>query len=326
MAHFFFQVQIRAQISISSIRTEDIGTVIEVKGQIIKAHGKIFKLQETDIIGKLPQTLTCSIDNDDSIKLKLAYVKGVLETKDDASKSFKTFELRHCSIRYIETKTWFTEENLKDIEQPTALLLIQFLNSYAYHEGFKLTRKKSLNSTQITLRCNFHDKYGKNPNLNSKCDFFISISLSQNLWHVTKSYLHHTHFTDNFSLMHLTLNDEIKQLIKNMYSTNVSLSQICYIIKKQYNIEIAPKQVKNICNCKQTQEKILETDLLKNYLEENNGKCFFLEREDETHVIHRRACASFSLQELENLKNYGDMIATMLCLTMLKQNRNIMFR
>ena len=84
--------------------------------------------------------------------------------------------------------------------------------------------------------------------------------------------------------------------------------------------------MKNICNCKQTQEKILETDLLKNYLEENNGKCFFLEREDETHVIHRRACASFSLQELENLKNYGDMIATMLCLTMLKQNRNIMFR
>ena len=126
--------------------------------------------------------------------------------------------------------------------------------------------------------------------------------------------------------MHLTLNDEIKQLFKNMSSTNASLSQICYIIKKQYNIEIAPKQVKNICNCKQTQEKILETDLLKNYLEENNGKCFFLEREDETHVIHRRACASFSLQELENLKNYGDMIATMLCLTMLKQNRNIMFR
>ena len=83
--------------------------------------------------------------------MKLAYVKGVFETKDDASKSFKTFELRHCSIRYIETKTWFTEENLKDIEQPTALLLIQFLNSYAYHERFKLTRKKSLNSTQITL-------------------------------------------------------------------------------------------------------------------------------------------------------------------------------
>ena len=76
--------------------------------------------------------------------------------------------------------------------------------------------KKSLDSTQTTIRCNFHDKYAKNPNLNSKCEFFISISLSQNSWHVTKSNLHHIHFTDNFCFMHLTLNNEIKQLIKNM--------------------------------------------------------------------------------------------------------------
>ena len=242
------------QVSISSIRTENIDTVIEVKGQIIRVHGKMFKLQETDLIGILPKTLTCSIDNEDRIEMKLAYVRGVLEINDN-SLFIKTFQLRHFTIRYIDSTTWFTEENLKHLKQPTAFLLIQLLNSNAFQEGFKLTRKKSLNSTQITLRCNFHDKYGKNPNLNQKCEFFISISLCENSWHVTNSHLHYTHFTDNFSLMHLTLNNKIKHLIKNMYSTNVSLSQICYIIKKQYNIEIAPKQVKNICNCKQTQNK-----------------------------------------------------------------------
>ena len=161
-------------VALASIRPEDIGTLVQVRGEICRVHCYGFKLQEPAIrAGNLPNYIECLYDNEDAELGCFANVTGRIHIWKPTG-NIERVAISVSQIEYISRDeamnptglvvrdTFFTEENMRGISGYTSPEeLFQFLDSKAHLEGFHLTHKKSFKENYIALRCHQHGRYGK---------------------------------------------------------------------------------------------------------------------------------------------------------------------
>lgn len=195
--------------------------------------------------------------------------------------------------------------------------LFGFLQQQANKEGFQIVKPCGLSSNDhAALRCNLHSK-NKNPNLNTNCPFICNIQRVKNpkggfRWHVSSIINIHNHLLHPLNFVHSILSEKKKSLIRSLYSSGVNYGIISNFIKLRYNIDISRNQIRSLCAAskrERTLEKIAETEELKEFMYSIDGVVRFDQYRDKYGYMHRKAVATFTRQELENLRDFGDFIA-----------------
>ena len=299
------------------------GQTVKVKGFIKLLRSEImFAFIDSSIYNKEHKEITCVCESTRDIQLTTAIVEGEYLSNDHQDNNFYLppyFQVK--SIQYINDQeniditnefreTFFTNENLENLKFETSKELIKNLNEHAQREGFQLTHKKSLSSKSITLLCDQHSKYKKKHELNTGCDFKISICFSKSLggYHVTSINNVHNHYLCPQLFTHKLLDVKIIEQIKSMLCASVSLWQIADVIQALFKVNLSIEQLRVIC--KKFRKKIIktETDDLFEYMKTTNGKAIIYQTKRKN-IIRRQAIATFTQDELENLATYGDFIA-----------------
>ena len=150
--------------------------------------------------------------------------------------------------------------------------------------------------------------------LNSNCEFSINISQIKKgnnyCWHITHLNNKHNHLTNSFSFVHKYLTEETKDLIITLTQTGVSNTQIAMIIEKQCQIKLTREQISSVAKAEKRsriKDKISESEELRNYMNQIGGISHILVYKSND-IVKRKGIATFTMEELQNLQNYGEFI------------------
>ena len=243
----------------------------------------------------------------------------IQQVDEDDVKIYGVSSHYHPIKRNANPNSYFNEENLSDLKMSTPQELITFLKQKAFAEGFELVRKESITKAYITLRCKFHSKYGKKMEINTNCNFYVSISRihdPQNyknfIWHIASFCNSHNHKSTPFHFADHLLSDEQVKLIHSLYISGVNYGVISNVMKNNYKIDISREHIRHVCLQKKNeriQQRLTETEELENYMISTDGIARFDEYLGEDGLIHRKAVATFTKEEIYNLEKFGDFIA-----------------
>ena len=213
--------------------------------------------------------------------------------------------------------TFFTEENLK-METDTSDELISTLKAHANEEGFNLVIAKK-ESTRASLLCYMHCKRQKTIELNTDCKFFINLTkikkngiIPRFVWHVSTFSLDHNHTNDPFTFIHKTLSPGEKKLIISMLQNGVGSTQIAKIFLDSTHKFLSSAQISLIGKTERRnlREDVAQSEELKEYMKSNNGIFYYPPSNRITEKIEERTMmATFTQQEFDNLKKYGDFVS-----------------
>lgn len=249
---------------------------MEIRGQIIDTGPDGFQLREVNELQSETSIIGCKYDNEVE-ESKYALVKGRMRAELTGPGSvFAYFEVE--SIGYIteldaqsETtckQTYFVDDNLNQLQFKDAKEFFNFLKNKAFLEGFKLTHKKSLKEKSITFRCDKHSLYGKSQQLNCNCQFKICIVKSNltGFYHVSSFFNQHSHFTNPSIYAHLTLSQDIQDLILNMFHSNILSSQILTFLRNAHGINLSSQQLQILSRHFKPQVEASETQEVIEYM------------------------------------------------------------
>lgn len=120
--------------------------------------------------------------------------------------------------------------------------------------------------------------------------------------------MEHNHPINPISFVHCIINDDTKNVIKNMSKANINSTKISEFLFYDKNINITATQVSSITAPKIQKEQNLETDLLINKMENEKGSYFVFPPEEIGKTNYRRGVATFTQEEKKNLQNFGDFV------------------
>lgn len=115
-------------------------------------------------------------------------------------------------------------------------------------------------------------------NKNSPCNFRINLqshnfNKSTQYYQIIKStYLKHTHELSALKCAHLSIDNETKQIIKNMSKVNIDSIKISGFLYQQKALRITTKQVSYLINQDKGKQNEAETEQLISKMESEN--CF----------------------------------------------------
>lgn len=120
--------------------------------------------------------------------------------------------------------------------------------------------------------------------------------------------MQHNHPINPISFVHCIINDDTKNVIKNMSKANINSTKISEFLFYDKSINITATQVSSITAPKIQKEQNLETDLLINKMENEKGSYFVFPPEEIGKTNYRRGVATFTQEEMKNLQNFGDFV------------------
>ena len=318
-------------IPIPRVSAEHLDKTIETRGLVRWYQNNHLLLQEKskslDSLGGIPMSIHVAYDGEITPGF---YIKVIGEVKIKKSRGTATSQLMiqaaDLSIisedeadlsRNLMTETFFTTGSLEDVKADTAKDLIAKLKAHANEEGFDLVQAGSANGPKVKLRCYLHSKKGKNPELNTDCEFFINIRKGYDddhklVWRVTCSYLFHNHSKDPFVFIHKLINQDVKNLIFILMRNGVDNQKIARILQDNYHKHISSAQIAQICKAEKKikrMQRIAETEELRLYMEATNGCYLYDESHDTPGIIKRKVVATFNQEEMENLRLFGDFVS-----------------
>jgi hypothetical protein len=127
--------------------------------------------------------------------------------------------------------------------------------------------------------------------------------------HVTSFNTEHSHQLNPFVFAHRFLDLATKSTILAMSQTGCPPGRIAIWIRKHKGITLSTQQVRNLVYFRDAERnQHIETVELENYMSSINGKSFVMEDEREEKTV-RTAIATFTQGELENLAEFGDLVA-----------------
>lgn len=147
--------------------------------------------------------------------------------------------------------------------------------------------------------------------------------------------MQHNHPINPISFVHCIINDDTKNVIKNMSKANINSTKISEFLFYDKNINITATQVSSITAPKIQKEQNLETDLLINKMENEKGSYFVFPPEEIGKTNYRRGVATFTQEEMKNLHNFGDFVCidptyrglknnwTMISISLIGRNREL---
>ena len=209
-------------LQIPQVMSGYIDKLIETRGLVVLSKVGLIKLQEKSSVinktGTLPLSILVEVSKETVVNVG-DYVKiiGVPQIKKSKGSSAAQIIIQCQEIVIIsddeadlsksqEANSFFVPENLKEIIADSAIDLIQKLKTKANEEGFKLVQVNSSKGNKVKLRCYFHTKKGKDPLLNTGCNFYINMREGHNdsrvIWRVTSFELCHNHINDPFVYLH----------------------------------------------------------------------------------------------------------------------------
>ena len=176
-----------------------------------------------------------------------------------------------------KTNTFFVNENLSSLLFSTAKEMLNYLNTQAKREGFELTHKKALSSHSLTLLYHQHSHYKKSQQLNSGCEFRVSICFSKKLngYHVTSFHNIHNHDLVPKIFIHKILDPKEIEYIKTLVKASVEIWKIICIIEMTFNVTLSIQRMRYICKGLMKRIKNYETNDLYKYMKDINGKTLF---------------------------------------------------
>ena len=216
--------------------------------------------------------------------------------------------------------TFFTDRQLKDMKADDYSDLLKAFRMHANDEGFELVCLNSASDGKLRLRCHLHSLKGKNPLLNTACPFFINIRRNKDsitkkfFWKVATTSLQHNHQKDPFVYIHKVLNVDLKKIIVSMVNNGVDTQLVAKIVHENYNHFISSQQISDICRkdkkiklC----QRIAESEELRLYMESTNGHFLYDDKDldKKENVVRRKVFATFTQEEYNNLKEYGDFVS-----------------
>lgn len=182
-----------------------VGDIVQVKG---------FVRYVADVIGIYATEIT-KIKPEDALKRgtllepKPVYNEDSVENIDENSDEDNQ-----------DKEPFFVEDNLNNLKFGSQTEFIAFLKKKAYDAGFQFSTTRGTKRTSyVKLLCHQHSEHGKNPNLNTGCKFYVSISQILNshgvdlVWHVSSFNLEHNHDLKLERYITNKLTEQQKQLI-----------------------------------------------------------------------------------------------------------------
>lgn len=253
-------------MAISALRCDHLGKIVVIRGIVsrVSAQPGHIVLQECNNgDGFLPRSMDCFLQEDGLVQhgefvevtgkfwYRVAgnrHITRLVCIEQGTPRGITREEAQMNTV--LRESSWFRPENFEGLEFGSAQEMIDYLTENAMKEGFTLTRKHSTNEPRITLRCHQHNFYGKRKELNEDCQFKVTIRRSSpsNTYHITSYHLTHSHFLDPAIYAHLTLPDEVKELIKTMHETHIQMPKIISVVKKRTGIPITSHQVRSLCS------------------------------------------------------------------------------
>lgn len=302
------------------------GKLISAYGVIIHIHNDHFILQDYTTFEEQTNlnTIECKIDDISHLKIG-SYVKvtGILHSEDIFTYFIQSSEIQFVTKEETDNALneiklgFFDYDYLHNFEKDSAQAMHDFLQEHAYLSGFKLAITHSLNQASSKLRCYMHGKNGKNPDLNSDCPFFINITKFKagelDKWHVTNVLNVHNHKLNPDFFAHKLLTKEQKEYVNLLHSQFIPPNKIAVLLLKKYNIKLSREQISYVSAVEYDKiagKKTAETEDLEKYMQLINGKSYtFPPENDKSAVKIRQGIATFTKNELDSLKNFGDFIS-----------------
>lgn len=278
-----------------------------------------FNVQETpgntNLCG-IPRTLFCKYSG----KIKLAAgdlirFRGIINVVENHKQLYTLMCLiDEESLEFVDlqqervthSKSFFTSDTLKQLQNREFLLFFDFLNEKAAKEGFLLKRMNGfIGHSSVKVQCN-HSQCCFNFNISIKGsgkDCVCSIPLQKNY------ELKHNHQLNTTIYTHKALPAPVKEeILLYRRAGRLSFSKIAILISAKHGLRLATQQIKQILENEDIDDFKTESEELIEFMETIHGKCFI--RENISNGVNlRTAVATFTQKELRNLKLYGDVIA-----------------
>ena len=197
---------------------------------------------------------------------------------------------------------FFSKENLSSLECSTGKEIVGMIKRKAFAEGFSLYSTQSRSASFMSLKCS-----------NKNCNFFINIQAhnytqADQYYCITDSMnLIHNHKLSPISFVHKTVDKTTKNLINGMSKVHIDNTKIAEYLNREKNIQITTQQVSYLVD-KNKDKKVPETDELIQKMINEKGMYKLYPPDEDNKINYRKAIATFTVNELNNLKNYGDMI------------------
>lgn len=177
--------------------------------------------------------------------------------------------------------------------------------------GFKLVSEHSKKAEFISLRC---DRY-RSRGLDKKCEFRICLQAHkyktvEQYYTISKRFLEHSHKLDPLIFAHLLVDKKTKEYMKILHNVNVNNQHIAAFLEIISGIELSSRQISSIVNSQKMDSNMkAESEILKENVISNGGQVFCLDIKTDPNNIFRLAIATFTKDELINLRNFGDFIS-----------------
>lgn len=206
----------------------------------------------------------------------------------------------------------FAEDQLDVLTRPSPEVLCLYLQNEANRLGFALRCKQKKNRDWNKLVCSHRDS--EDDGTPKKCTFYVCISLIDRSApsaraHVTGRYLIHSHAIDPILFAHRFLNEDIKFIMRAISDNGVPPGQIAIWLRRNKGISLSTQQVRNLVyGHGSAQYHNSESVELEEYMKSIDGICYVKE-EMRDGIPIRTAVATFTMDEMRNLTDFGDVIA-----------------
>lgn len=318
-------------LQIPQVMSGYIDKLIETRGLVVLFRAGLIKLQEKSSVinktGTLPLSILVEVSKETVVQVG-DYVKviGVPQIKKKKGSSAAQIIIQcqeiviisddEADISINQANSFFVPENLKEIIADSAIDLIQKLKTKATEEGFKLVQVNSSKDNKVKLRCYLHTKKGKDPLLNTGCNFYINIREGHNeshvIWRVTSFELCHNHINDPFVYLHKLVSPNTRKLIFTLMKNGVDSQVISKILGETIGQMLSSAQIAEVCRGEKKIKRLLrvaESEELRNHMLATNGHFLYDDSEDTEDIIKRKVFATFTSEELENLRLFGDFVS-----------------
>lgn len=211
--------------------------------------------------------------------------------------------------------SFFELSNFTNLKFKKSFDFIKFLQQKVFSEGFKLSCLHSNKASYIYLRCSQYSNKICEP-----CKFEINLQAynykeKNQFYKITKKInLSHNHPLNKISFVHNLLREEAKRTMINMKKANISSDKIAEYLYHEKSIKITAQQVSSITNNK-SKDLLLETDELINKMIDEKSHYEVYNDDADNNCTYRRAIATFTQKELDNLHDFGDFICIDLTFT-----------
>jgi hypothetical protein len=209
----------------------------------------------------------------------------------------------------------FTPDQLHHILTDSPEELCNLLQKEANKCGFALACADSKFRHWNTLECTYATK-NENGTI-TKCPFFVKICARSiasgrpgagHFVHVTHYELTHSHDLNPLLFMHKILNAETLQILHEMAQFGVRPRELASYLRTKKGITLSTMQIRNLLySTAPYTATVCESIEVEQGMDMIGGKSWVMEHEQNSRRV-RTAIATFTMEELHNLANFGDVV------------------